>query len=166
MSISGNLHARSLLRVQRIRCHPRARAESKEGLSTLHRLRLVTNMSDSELEAIKQRKLRDIQKRWAARQKKPEKTDADEVLNKVFQGRAWEVFNAANQQFPPVMSQIKGALVKLASSGRLTEVTGEQLYLLLRTLGLRVRLNTTIRYTEHGKLKSLAEKIKEDLRNP
>ena len=120
------------------------------------------SMSDSELEAIKRRKLRDIQKRWAAKQKKTEKTDPDATLNKIFRGRAWEVFNAANQQFPTVMSQIKEALVKLAASGRLKEVTGEQLYLFLRKLGLRVRLNTTIRYAEHGKLKSLAEKIKED----
>lgn len=120
-------------------------------------------MSDRELEAIKRRKLREIQRRWAARQRKTEKPDTDETLNKVFRGRAWEVFNAANQQFPTVMSQIKEALVKLAASGRLKEVTGEQLYLFLRKLGLRVRLNTTIRYTEHGKLKSLAEKIKEDL---
>ena len=120
-------------------------------------------MSDSELEAIKRRKLRDIQKRWAAKQKKTEKTDPDETLSKIFRGRAWEVFNAANQQFPTVMDQIKEALVKLAASGRLKEVTGEQLYLFFRKLGLRVRLNTTIRYREHGKLKSLTEKITEDL---
>jgi DNA-binding TFAR19-related protein (PDSD5 family) len=120
-------------------------------------------MSDSELEIIKQRKLREIQRKWAARQQKSEKMDPNEVLNGIFRGRAWEVFNAANHQFPNVMRRIKDVLVKLASSGRLKEVTGEQLYLFLRKLGLRVRLDTKIRYTEHGKLKSIADKIKEDL---
>jgi DNA-binding TFAR19-related protein (PDSD5 family) len=124
-------------------------------------------MSDRELEAIKKRKLREIQRRWAARQQekteKKEKVDPNEVLNRIFQGRAWEVFNAANHQFPNVTSKIKDILVELASTGRLKEVTGEQLYLFLRKMGLRLRLDTKIRYTEHGKLKSLADKIKEDL---
>lgn len=74
------------------------------------------------------------------------------------------MFNAASSQFPNVISKIKDVLVRLALSGRLKEVTGEQLYLFLNNLGVRVRLNTKIHYTEHGKLKSLAEKIKEDLR--
>ena len=120
-------------------------------------------MGDRELETIKRRKLREIQRRWAAKQKKTEKAKPNEVLNRIFRGRAWEVFNAANHQFPNVMNKVKDVLVKLASSGRLKEVTGEELYLFLRKLGLRVRLDTKIHYTEHGKLKTLAEKIKEDL---
>jgi len=117
-------------------------------------------MSDSELQAIRRQKLQKLQRRVAAKQKKTEKVDADKILNRIFKGRAWEVFNAANYQFPNVMTKVKDALVRLALSGRLKEVTGEQLYLFLRNLGLRVRLNTKIHYTEHGKLKSLAEKLK------
>jgi DNA-binding TFAR19-related protein (PDSD5 family) len=120
-------------------------------------------MSDSELQAIRRQKLQEFQRRAVAKQKKTEKVDADKILNRIFKGRAWEVFNAANYQFPDVMTKVKDALVRLALSGRLKEVTGEQLYLFLRNLGLRVRLNTKIRYTEHGKLKSFAQKIKEDL---
>ena len=121
-------------------------------------------MSDSELRAIRRNKLRELQAKLAAKQKRTEKIDSNKILNRIFKGRAWEVFNTASYQFPNVMSKTKEALVNLALSGRLKEVTGEQLYLFLRNLGLRVRLNTKIRYTEHGKLKSLAEKIKEDSR--
>lgn len=121
-------------------------------------------MSDSELRAIRRNKLRELQAKLAAKQKRTEKIDSNKILNRIFKGRAWEVFNTASYQFPNVMSKIKEALVNLALSGRLKEVTGEQLYLFLRNLGLRVRLNTKILYTEHGKLKSLAEKIKEDSR--
>ena len=121
-------------------------------------------MSDSELRAIRRNKLRELQGRLAAKQKKTKETDSTKILDRIFKGRAWEVFNAASYQFPNVMSKIREELVRLALSGRLKKVTGDQLYVFLRNLGLRVRLNTKISYTEHGKLKSLAEKIKEDSR--
>jgi hypothetical protein len=60
------------------------------------------------------------------------------------------------------MDKITVALVKLVLSGRVTMINGEQLYVFLQKLGLRVRLNTKITFTDHGKLKSLAEKLKED----
>lgn len=120
-------------------------------------------MSDRELQAIKQDKLRKLQERLAAKRNKIEKISADSILDRIFKGRAWEVFNCASDQFPDVMSKVKDVLANLALSGKLREVTGEQLYLFLRNLGLRVRLDTRIRYTDHGQFKSLAEKIKEDL---
>jgi len=119
-------------------------------------------MSDSELENIKRKKLRELQEKLTLKEKKNEEVDADQVLNKVFKDRAWEVFNAACVQFPEARDAIKGALVKTVLSGRLNEINGEQLYFLLRSLGLRVRLNTEIRFIANGKMKSIAEKLKED----
>ena len=121
-------------------------------------------MSDSELEAIRRSKLRELRTRSVAKQAKAETVDVDRILNEIFKGRAWEVFNAASYQFPDVMQKLKPILVDLASSGRLKEVTGEQLFLFLKKLGFRVRLNTKIIYTENGKLKSLADKFRDDLR--
>jgi DNA-binding TFAR19-related protein (PDSD5 family) len=126
----------------------------------------MINMSDSELAAIRRNKLRELKRRLSAKQKKTEEIDADKILNGLFKGRAGEIFNAASYQFPNVMQEVKKALVKLAQSGRLRAVTGEQLHLFLKTLGLRVRLDTKIRYAEHGKLKSLADKMKDDLKKP
>ena len=120
-------------------------------------------MSDPELKAIRRKKLRDLQKRLAPREKDKPFYDSDDILNGVFKGRAWEVFNTANLQFPSVMGDVKDALVNLVLRGGLKEITGEQLYLFLRRLGLRVKLNTRISFTEDGKLKSLAEKLKDDL---
>lgn len=121
-------------------------------------------MSDRELAAIRERKLREYQRKLNAREDKPRIANADEVLDKIFRDRAREVFNSATQQFPDAMSKVTEVLVKLASSGRLTEVTGEELFLFLRKLGLDVRLNTKITYADHGQLKSLEEKMKEELR--
>jgi DNA-binding TFAR19-related protein (PDSD5 family) len=59
---------------------------------------------------------------------------------------------------------VKIALAKLASSGRINQITGEQMYRFLKKIGLNVKLNTKIRFSEKGKLKSITEKIKEDLR--
>ena len=108
--------------------------------------------------------MRELQKRSAAsRQMGVEQVEADQILNRIFKGRAWEVFKVASTQYPDFMNKLKGMFVKLALSGKIKEVTGEQLYFLLRNLGLRVRLNTKIRFTDKGKLKSLSDKIKDDL---
>ncbi len=121
-------------------------------------------MSESQLEALRRKKLLELQRRLAARGNKTETVDANAILDKVFRGRAWEVFNTASFQFPQAMSRIRELLVRLASSGRLKEVTGEQLYLFLTNLGLRVRLDTKIEFASHGELKPIAEKLKSELR--
>jgi DNA-binding TFAR19-related protein (PDSD5 family) len=120
-------------------------------------------MSDDDLAFIRQKKLREFQERMAAKESQPQTVNADGVLNKIFKDRAWEVFNAATYQYPEAMHKIKGILVKLASSGKLVAVTGEELYAFLNKLGLEVRLNTKITYASHGELKSLEEKMKEEL---
>ena len=123
-------------------------------------------MSDAELQAIRRRKIRELQRAFA-REQTEEPADTvkdDEVLNRIFRGRAWEVFNTGSQQYPHIMTKVKRALVQSALAGRLKEVTGEQLYQFLRHLGVRVRLNTSISFAKHGKLQSLSEKVKDDLK--
>jgi len=120
-------------------------------------------MSDSELAAIRQKKLREIQKRFSAKQTPPDATGPKDVLNRIFKDRAWEVFNSATAQFPVEMSKVRKILTELAVSGKITQVTGEELFVFLKKLGLDVKLNTTITYASHGQLKTLEEKMKEEL---
>ena len=117
-------------------------------------------MIDRELEAIKAKKLQELQKRIALKERKLEQNDGNNILNRVFKGRAWEVFSAAKSQFPAAMAGMESLLVNLTLEGKITEITGEQLYALLKEIGLRVKLNTTIKVTSHGKTKLLSEKIK------
>jgi DNA-binding TFAR19-related protein (PDSD5 family) len=119
-------------------------------------------MSDRELAAIREKKLKEFQKRLTPKQSQPE-TSSSDVLNKIFKDRAWEVFTTASSQFPDAMNKVKDILVKLASTGKLTEVTGEELFVFLKKLGLDVKLNTKITYASHGQLKSIEEKMKEEL---
>jgi DNA-binding TFAR19-related protein (PDSD5 family) len=120
-------------------------------------------MSDSELAAIRQKKLREIQRRFSAKQTQPDTTGLKDILNRIFKDRAWEVFNSATAQFPVEMSKVRKILTELAVSGKITRVTGEELFVFLKKLGLDVKLNTTITYASHGQLKTLEEKMKEEL---
>jgi DNA-binding TFAR19-related protein (PDSD5 family) len=121
-------------------------------------------MSDRKLEAIKQKKLRELKKRLALREHNKEQIDGNKILNKIFKGRAWEVFNTAKSQFPTAMAEMERLLVNLALKGKITEITGEQLYALLREIGVRVRLNTSIKVASHGKTKLLSEKIRDSVK--
>jgi DNA-binding TFAR19-related protein (PDSD5 family) len=121
-------------------------------------------MSDLELEAMRRKRYLQLQKRMAIKENKTKEPNADDILNRVFKGRAWEVFNSASHQFPEVMGRMKELLVKLALSGEVKEVTGEELYLFLVDLGLKVRLQTKIEFASHGEVKSLHDKLKEELR--
>ena len=120
-------------------------------------------MSDSELATIRQKKLREIQRRFSAKQIQPDTTGPKDVLNRIFKDRAWEVFNSATAQFPVEMGKVRKILTELAVSGKITRVTGEELFVFLKKLGLDVKLNTTITYASHGQLKTLEEKMKEEL---
>ena len=86
-----------------------------------------------------------------------------EVLKKRFVGRAWEVWNTAEAQYPEVTERLAGAIASLVEAGRLSgPITGEQLYSFFRRIGLRVRLKTKIRIYEGGELKSIADKLREE----
>lgn len=121
-------------------------------------------MSDKELETLKQKRLRELQKRMATRQQKEEDSNANQVLGRIFKGRAWEVFNTAKAQFPSAMIEVEHILVRLATEKKIGEMEGDQLLGLLREIGLPVKMNTTIKVLSHGKVKSLSEKFKESMR--
>jgi DNA-binding TFAR19-related protein (PDSD5 family) len=121
-------------------------------------------MSDLELEAMRRKRYLQLQKRMAIKENKTKEPNADDALNRVFKGRAWEVFHSASHQFPEAMTKVKELLVKLALSGEVKEITGEELYLFLVDLGLKVRLQTKIEFASHGEVKSLRDRLKEELR--
>ena len=90
-----------------------------------------------------------------------QKPTTEQILQSVFVGRAWEVYEATRHQYPSVAVRLFQELAQLIESGQLTgQITGEQLYGLLRQIGLDVRLDTRIQVLDHGKLKSLGDKIR------
>ncbi|MEM2557418.1 MAG: DNA-binding protein [Candidatus Bathyarchaeia archaeon] len=124
-------------------------------------------MSDLELEMIRYRKLMELRKRLMEKTEpeaeKPREINPYEVLDKFFVDRAWEVFNAAKAQYPEVAQYIEKVLVKLILEEKIRDkITGEELYGLFLRLGYKVRLQTRINILEHGRIKSLEEKIREE----
>jgi DNA-binding TFAR19-related protein (PDSD5 family) len=106
-----------------------------------------------------------MQRRLLDQEKKKEETEKQpaprEVLKTILVGRAWEVLDAAEAQYPAPTRALEGELSRLVREGRLKgPVTAEQLMWLFRSLGLDVRLDTKIQVFESGELKSLAQKFK------
>ena len=122
-------------------------------------------MFDAELERLRKQRLiklrRRLQPKQEERKEENSKEDAYTLLNKVFVGRAWEVYKATQAQYPQIANKLKDVLAQLASTGKIKKVNGRELYYLLRKMGIRIKLNTKIRIEEHGKLKSIEEKLKE-----
>jgi len=139
----------------------------KRGHFALFRGLVVAGPVEDELEKLKQKKMRELQQRLLKQKQeppeKPEEPSPKEVLDRYFVGRAWEVFHAAKSQFPEVMAQIENALVEAMKAGKIKRrIDGESLYHFLRKIGVPVRLQTTIRFKEHGELKTLEQKIREN----
>jgi len=119
---------------------------------------------DSELERLKRHRLAEMQKRMTAKQQSHTESgriEPSKVFEKVFVGRAWEVYRAARTQYPIIADQVFQELAGLIQLGKVRgQITGEQLFGLLRQIGLDVRLDTKIQVLEHGELKSIADKFR------
>ena len=92
-----------------------------------------------------------------------EKTAGDrETILPLLKGRALEVLETAEAQYPTAIARIEAELARLVKGGELRgPISGEALYALFRRLGLRVRLDTKIIYRKKGQEKTFAEKLGE-----
>ncbi|MBS7657842.1 MAG: hypothetical protein QW476_00770 [Candidatus Bathyarchaeia archaeon] len=124
--------------------------------------------NDLTIELLKRKKLAELQKKFMAEKKEKiqdKKINVEEELKKVFVGRAWEVFQAAQIQYPEVTKKIGEWLAQLVNEGKIKKsISGEQLFLFFRRLGLNVKLKTEIRILEDGELRSLADKLRDKLK--
>ena len=123
---------------------------------------------DEELERLKRRKMLELRRRMMQESAKAEEAEPlkepspREILDGRFKGRAWEVYRAAEAQFPAVMPQIERVLVDGIRQGKIRDrIDGESLFRFLRQVGVPVRLQTHIRYKEHGELKTIGQRMKE-----
>ena len=127
--------------------------------------------SDAEFERLKRRRMLEMQKRMLldkAKKQPGEETEKPvdptpaETLNSYLIGRAPEVMEAARSQFPQVISQVEDVLVDAIKKGSIkNRIDGESLFQFFRQIGLPVRLQTTIRYKDHGELKTISQRLKD-----
>jgi DNA-binding TFAR19-related protein (PDSD5 family) len=129
---------------------------------------------DDELERIKQKRLAEMKRKMLLKQIKdqresepepetPREATNQEVLDAMFGNRAWEVYSAAAYQYPQVIGQVEQILVEGIKEGKIADIIdGAALMGFFRQVGLPVRLKTKIRISDHGELKTLEQKMKED----
>ena len=130
---------------------------------------------DDELERIKQRRLEEMKRQLMLKQikekeaaepepEKPKQPTNRDILDSQFGDRAWEVYNAAVYQYPQVMPQVEQILIEGIRTGKIRDIIdGAALMGFFRSIGIPVRLQTTIRISEKGEQKTLEQKMKEDI---
>lgn len=128
---------------------------------------------DKELELLKAKRLLEMQKNISLQQKTEEQKalketqkgdlpSTREILVKQLGYRGLEVLQNAESQFPEETKSVVAKLAELIQSGEVTEIIdGGKLLALFRSIGIRVRVNTTIKVEEDGKLVSWSDKLKE-----
>jgi DNA-binding TFAR19-related protein (PDSD5 family) len=125
---------------------------------------------DRELELLKAKRLLEMQKNISQKQRfkelkssevKAPTLPARDIVIKQLGYRGLEVLENAESQFPDDTRVVMEKLAELVRSGEITEtIDGGKLLTLFRSLGIRVRMQTTIKVEEEGKLVSWSDKLK------
>jgi DNA-binding TFAR19-related protein (PDSD5 family) len=84
-----------------------------------------------------------------------------EIVSGYLYDRADEVLKLAYEQYPSQTEAIVARIAALIQTGELTDrISGGELLSLFRSVGLRVRVDTTIKVEDDGKLVPFSEKLK------
>lgn len=116
---------------------------------------------DTDLRLLEQKKLEEMKRRLskATPTPRPEKTDR-QLVEEMLYDRGDEVLEAAYSVYPKETEGLVKELAAMFKSGRFSDkIAGGELYSIFRQLGLRFRLNTSIRVMDQGKLVNLSEKL-------
>jgi len=122
-------------------------------------------LSDVELELIKLKKLRELQRKLAEVKKEEQpierEEDPIEFLKTKLTGRGPEILETALSQYPAETRKVAEYLMKLYKLGQLKEpIDDVSFYNFLRRIGLPIRLETRIFYLDKGEVKPISEKFK------
>jgi DNA-binding TFAR19-related protein (PDSD5 family) len=131
-------------------------------------------LQDPDIAIIKARKMKALREQAAALERariknqenqqsstRPKKTDR-EIISDYLYNRGEEVLNIAEAQFPIQTKSLISGIVELIKMGEVKQrISGGELLALFRSVGLNVRINTSIKIEDHGKLVSFSDKLKQ-----
>ena len=130
----------------------------------------MSQEEDPELAIIKARKMKQLKEKAALIEKIKEsksdvkKVDDKELLLKYLYDRGDEVLELAESQYPIQAKLVVNRIVELIKSGDIDSlISGGELLAIFRSVGLRIRVDTSIRIQEHGKFISMGDKLKEGI---
>jgi DNA-binding TFAR19-related protein (PDSD5 family) len=124
---------------------------------------------DPDIDIINARKLRELREKAAAIEKakvNQQPKSSREIVSSYLYDRADQVLDLAYSQYPSQTEAIVTRIARLIVTGEITSrISGGELLALFRALGLNVRVNTTIKVEDKGKLISFSEKLKQQKKN-
>ena len=129
---------------------------------------------DPDIAILKAKKMKEIRERMVRQQKEKElkemkikniSLEKEAILSYLYD-RGDEVLALAELQFPDQTRIIIGRILELIKEGEITKkISGGELLSLFRSLGLNIKVKTTIKIEDHGKYVSFADKLKQDKEN-
>lgn len=134
----------------------------------------MSSSDDPEIDIINARKLRELREKAAALERAKANQQQQhsssptsrpkssrEILSPYLYDRADEVLDLAYGQYPVQTEAIVTRIARLILDGELTNrISGGELLMLFRSVGLKIRVNTTIKVEDNGKFVSFSDKLK------
>jgi DNA-binding TFAR19-related protein (PDSD5 family) len=136
----------------------------------------MSSSDDPEINIINARKLRELREKAAAlerakanQQQQQHQSSSStsrpkssrEILSPYLYDRADEVLDLAYGQYPVQTEAIVTRIARLILDGEITNrLSGGELLMLFRSVGLKIRVNTTIKVEDNGKFVSFSDKLK------
>ena len=103
-----------------------------------------------------------IERQRLEESKMQHKRSNTEIISDYLYDRGEEVLKLAESQFPVETKSLVNEIVELIRMGEIKQrISGGELLALFRSVGINVRINTTIKIEDHGKLVSFADKLKQ-----
>lgn len=128
------------------------------------------SQEDPDIAIINARKMKELRDKAAALEKAkkreqqptpPKETDR-EIISTYLYDRGEEVLKLAESQYPFQTKAILARILELIKAGEINQrISGGELLALFRSIGLKIRVNTSIKIEDHGKLVSLSDKLKQ-----
>jgi DNA-binding TFAR19-related protein (PDSD5 family) len=128
------------------------------------------SQEDPDIAIIKARKMKELRDKAAAfekakkreQQPTPQKENDREIISTYLYDRGEEVLKLAESQYPYQTKAILARIIELIKTGEISQrISGGELLALFRSIGLKIRVNTSIKIEDHGKLVSLSDKLKQ-----
>ncbi len=116
---------------------------------------------DRDLNLITARKMAELRRRAEqSAAAKVERSNKEIVLSMLYD-RGDEVLQAAMESYPAETARVIDQIAKMIQQKKIVEkISGGDLLSALRSLGMRISLNTKIRVEEHGRFVSLGDKLR------
>jgi DNA-binding TFAR19-related protein (PDSD5 family) len=143
----------------------------------------MTPSDDPDIDIINARKLKELREKAAAIEKakanqqrqsssssssslSSRPKSSREILSPYLYDRADEVLDLAYGQYPVQTEAVVTRIARLILAGEITsKISGGELLMLFRSLGLKIRVNTTIKVEDNGKFVSFSEKLRNQQKN-